>query len=72
MPQSTVPGLYAAGEVSGGVQGGNRLSGNSLSEILVFGSRAGVSAARHAAQTDRQPPNKEALDEETSRIQAAA
>ncbi len=68
--RTTVPGLFAAGEVSGGVQGGNRLSGNSLSEILVFGSRAGVSAARYAAQTDRQPPNKEALDEETSRIQA--
>jgi fumarate reductase (CoM/CoB) subunit A len=67
--QSTVPGLFAAGEVSGGVQGGNRLSGNSLSEILVFGSRAGVSAARYAAQTDRQTPDKEAVSEEAARIQ---
>jgi fumarate reductase (CoM/CoB) subunit A len=67
--QSTVPGLFAAGEVSGGVQGGNRLSGNSLSEILVFGSRAGVSAARYAAHTDRQAPEKDMVAEEAARIQ---
>jgi len=67
--QTTVSGLFAAGEVSGGVQGGNRLSGNSLSEILVFGSRAGASAARYAAQTDRQTPGKAAVDEETARVQ---
>lgn len=67
--QSTVPGLFAAGEVSGGVQGGNRLSGNSLSEILVFGSRAGVSAARYADQTDRRTPDKEQVAEETARLE---
>jgi len=67
--QTTIPGLYAAGEVSGGVQGGNRLSGNSLSEILVFGSRAGASAARYAAETDRQTANKETVAAEAERIQ---
>jgi succinate dehydrogenase / fumarate reductase, flavoprotein subunit len=45
--QSRVPGLYAAGEVSGGMHGSNRLGGNSLSDLLVFGMRAGVSAAEY-------------------------
>jgi len=43
--QSRVPGLYAAGEVSGGMHGSNRLGGNSLSDLLVFGMRSGVAAA---------------------------
>ena len=42
-----VPGLFAAGEVSGGMHGSNRLGGNSLSDLLVFGRRAGQSAAQH-------------------------
>lgn len=66
---TTVPGLFAAGEVSGGVQGGNRLSGNSLSEILVFGSRAGVSASRYARQVVRQTADKDTVAEEAERIQ---
>ncbi len=45
---STVPGLYAAGETAGGMHGANRLGGNSLSDLLVFGRRAGLSAAQHA------------------------
>ncbi|MBS1248627.1 MAG: L-aspartate oxidase [Chloroflexi bacterium] len=52
---TSVPGLFAAGEVSGGVQGGNRLSGNSLAGILVFGARAGTSAARYAQEQPRIP-----------------
>ncbi|MDN3294556.1 fumarate reductase/succinate dehydrogenase flavoprotein subunit [Streptomyces ficellus] len=44
-----VPGLYAAGEVAGGMHGSNRLGGNSLSDLLVFGRRAGLSAAQYAA-----------------------
>ncbi|MCF3962141.1 fumarate reductase/succinate dehydrogenase flavoprotein subunit [Streptomyces fuscigenes] len=44
-----VPGLYAAGEVAGGMHGSNRLGGNSLSDLLVFGRRAGLYAARYAA-----------------------
>ena len=42
---STVAGLYAAGEVAGGLHGANRLGGNSLSDLLVFGRRAGLNAA---------------------------
>ncbi|WP_329122324.1 fumarate reductase/succinate dehydrogenase flavoprotein subunit [Streptomyces sp. NBC_01465] len=44
-----VPGLYAAGEVAGGMHGSNRLGGNSLSDLLVFGRRAGLHAATYAA-----------------------
>lgn len=45
---STLPGLFAAGEVAAGLHGANRLGGNSLSDLLVFGRRAGVAAAEHA------------------------
>jgi succinate dehydrogenase / fumarate reductase flavoprotein subunit len=43
--ESTVPGLFAVGEVGGGMHGANRLGGNSLSDLLVFGRRAGLHAA---------------------------
>jgi succinate dehydrogenase / fumarate reductase flavoprotein subunit len=49
--QSTVPGLFAAGEAAGGMHGSNRLGGNSLSDLLVFGKRAGEHAAKHARET---------------------
>ncbi|MHB1041319.1 MAG: FAD-binding protein [Eubacteriales bacterium] len=49
--RTDVPGLYAAGEVSGGVQGRNRLGGNSLLDIFVFGRRAGRAAADYARET---------------------
>ena len=45
--ESCVPGLFAAGEVSGGMHGSNRLGGNSLSDLLVFGRRAGLGAAEY-------------------------
>ena len=45
---SSVPGLFAAGECAAGINGANRLGGNSLSDLLVFGKRAGESAARYA------------------------
>jgi succinate dehydrogenase / fumarate reductase flavoprotein subunit len=45
---ATMPGLFAAGEVAGGMHGANRLGGNSLSDLLVFGRRAGLSAALYA------------------------
>jgi succinate dehydrogenase / fumarate reductase flavoprotein subunit len=48
---STVPGLFAAGEVAAGLHGANRLGGNSLSDLLVFGRRAGLVAAQHAKAT---------------------
>ena len=47
--ETPVPGLYAAGEVSGGVHGTNRLMGNSLLDVVVFGRRAGAAAATQAA-----------------------
>jgi succinate dehydrogenase / fumarate reductase flavoprotein subunit len=47
---STVPGLFAAGEVAGGMHGANRLGGNSLSDLLVFGRRAGMGAAEYAKE----------------------
>jgi succinate dehydrogenase / fumarate reductase flavoprotein subunit len=45
---ATVPGLFAAGEVAGGMHGSNRLGGNSLSDLIVFGRRAGLGAADFA------------------------
>jgi succinate dehydrogenase / fumarate reductase flavoprotein subunit len=52
---STVPGLFAAGECAGGMHGANRLGGNSLSDLLVFGARTGVGAAAHAAAVQADP-----------------
>ena len=46
--QASVPGLFAAGEAAAGLHGANRLGGNSLSDLLVFGRRAGLAAAEHA------------------------
>jgi succinate dehydrogenase / fumarate reductase flavoprotein subunit len=54
--ESTVPGLYAAGEVASGLHGANRLGGNSLSDLLVFGKRAGE-AAGAAAKSNPVTPN---------------
>jgi succinate dehydrogenase / fumarate reductase, flavoprotein subunit len=53
--ESTVPGLFAAGEVGGGMHGANRLGGNSLSDLLVFGRRAGLHAAEVAKQRGAPP-----------------
>jgi succinate dehydrogenase / fumarate reductase flavoprotein subunit len=61
--ESTVPGLFAAGEVSGGMHGANRLGGNSLSDLLVFGKRAGEFAARHAKGRSTMPSiNQDEVD----------
>jgi succinate dehydrogenase / fumarate reductase flavoprotein subunit len=49
--QTTLPGLFAAGECAAGLHGANRLGGNSLSDLLVFGRRAGLAAAKHAKET---------------------
>jgi succinate dehydrogenase flavoprotein subunit len=50
-----VPGLFAAGEVSGGMHGSNRLGGNSLSDLVVFGRRAGAGAAEYVAELTSRP-----------------
>ncbi|WP_175411880.1 fumarate reductase/succinate dehydrogenase flavoprotein subunit [Streptomyces sp. TRM64462] len=62
-----VPGLFAAGEVAGGMHGSNRLGGNSLSDLLVFGRRAGLYAAEYAAGLAAARP---AVDE--ARVDEAA
>ncbi|MFE6691669.1 fumarate reductase/succinate dehydrogenase flavoprotein subunit [Streptomyces sp. NPDC057743] len=54
-----VPGLFAAGEVAGGMHGSNRLGGNSLSDLLVFGRRAGLYAAEYVSALHRRPPAEE-------------
>ncbi|KUL37451.1 succinate dehydrogenase [Streptomyces sp. NRRL F-4489] len=51
-----VPGLFAAGEVAGGMHGSNRLGGNSLSDLLVFGRRAGLYAAEYVTGLRARPP----------------
>ncbi|HEY9713320.1 MAG TPA: FAD-binding protein, partial [Chroococcales cyanobacterium] len=53
--QSQVPGLFGAGEVSGGMHGANRLGGNSLSDLIVFGRRAGLGAAEYAKGLTDKP-----------------
>ena len=53
---SAVPGLYAVGECSGGMHGSNRLGGNSLSDLLVFGRRAGEAAASYSAALGEARP----------------
>ena len=45
---TAIPGLYAAGEVTGGVHGANRLGGTAVSDIIVFGRIAGAEAANYA------------------------
>src|SRR6201993_177360 len=52
---ASVPGLFAAGEVSGGMHGSNRLGGNSLSDLLVFGRRAGLGAAEYVSGLPARP-----------------
>ncbi|HEX4060956.1 MAG TPA: fumarate reductase/succinate dehydrogenase flavoprotein subunit [Streptosporangiaceae bacterium] len=52
---AAVPGLFAAGEVSGGMHGSNRLGGNSLSDLLVFGRRAGLGAADYLDELSSRP-----------------
>jgi succinate dehydrogenase / fumarate reductase flavoprotein subunit len=54
---STVPGLFAAGECAAGLHGANRLGGNSLSDLVVFGKRAGEHAARFARNQKSGEPN---------------
>ena len=59
---STVAGLYAAGEAAAGMHGANRLGGNSLSDLLVFGNLAGQAAATYASSSDRLPPVGEEVE----------
>jgi succinate dehydrogenase / fumarate reductase flavoprotein subunit len=69
---STVPGLFAAGEVAGGMHGSNRLGGNSLSDLLVFGRRAGQYAAEYAAGLAGNHPPVADTDVEAAAHEALA
>jgi succinate dehydrogenase / fumarate reductase flavoprotein subunit len=59
---SSVPGLFAAGECAAGINGANRLGGNSLSDLLVFGKRAGEFAAKYARSTGGGAIQAEQID----------
>jgi fumarate reductase (CoM/CoB) subunit A len=65
--ETSVEGLYAAGEVTGGVHGANRMGGNALTDIIVFGARAGEYAAEYARRADRIGPEITAIKDEYER-----
>jgi len=65
-----VPGLFAAGEVAGGMHGSNRLGGNSLTDLLVFGRRAGVGAVDYVKKNGANPVSQAAITAAASKIQA--
>jgi succinate dehydrogenase flavoprotein subunit len=67
---STVPGLFAAGECAAGLHGANRLGGNSLSDLLVFGKRAGAFAARFAKERSFGRVDPEGVDFQVRRALA--
>jgi succinate dehydrogenase / fumarate reductase, flavoprotein subunit len=61
--EATLPGLFAAGEAAAGLHGANRLGGNSLSDLLVFGRRAGAAAAQHAKEVAAPKLNSAQIDQ---------
>ncbi|MEU1080075.1 fumarate reductase/succinate dehydrogenase flavoprotein subunit [Streptomyces sp. NPDC005908] len=65
-----VPGLFAAGEVAGGMHGSNRLGGNSLSDLLVFGRRAGWHAAEYASAAGSARPRVDDAEVDTAAAEA--
>jgi succinate dehydrogenase / fumarate reductase, flavoprotein subunit len=69
---SIVPGLFAAGEVSGGMHGSNRLGGNSLSDLLVFGRRAGTGAVEYLDSLGDARPKASDAELEAARAEALA
>jgi succinate dehydrogenase flavoprotein subunit len=69
---SVVPGLFAAGEVSGGMHGSNRLGGNSLSDLLVFGQRAGRGAAAYLDSLGGDHPKASDADLAAAQAEALA
>jgi succinate dehydrogenase / fumarate reductase flavoprotein subunit len=64
-----VPGLFATGEASGGMNGANRLGGNSLGDLLVFGRRAGIGAAEVAAKAEAVSLPAEAVEQAQGQIE---
>jgi succinate dehydrogenase / fumarate reductase flavoprotein subunit len=70
--QSSIKGLYAAGEVAGGMHGSNRLGGNSLSDLLVFGRRAGAGAAMYVESLGENRPKISEADVDAAAAEALA
>jgi succinate dehydrogenase / fumarate reductase flavoprotein subunit len=70
--ESVVPGLFAAGEVSGGMHGSNRLGGNSLSDLLVFGRRAGMGAVEYLDSLGDTRPRASDAELDAARAEALA
>jgi len=68
--RATVPGLFVAGEAAAGLHGANRLGGNSLSDLLVFGRRAGLAAAEHARRSGPLKVDVQQIDEATRELLA--
>jgi len=68
--QATVPGLFAAGEAAAGLHGANRLGGNSLSDLIVFGRRAGLAAAQHAKKTSAPTLDGSQIDQAAREVLA--
>jgi len=66
--RTSVPGLFAAGEVTGGVDGANRLGGNAITEIIVFGKRAGDSAAQYADTAAEARADAQAVGSEKATV----
>jgi len=67
--ETTVPGMFAAGEVTGGVHGGNRLGGNALADTQVFGKLAGENAAQYAKKNPTLPVDKKQIEREVRSAQ---
>ena len=65
-----VPGLFAAGEVAGGMHGSNRLGGNSLTDLLVFGRRAGIGAVEYVKRSDKNTVSEAVIKATAEKIQA--
>ena len=65
-----VPGLFAAGEVAGGMHGSNRLGGNSLSDLLVFGRRAGMGASEYVKKSGANPVSESSIKAAAEKIEA--
>ncbi|MGO4214252.1 FAD-binding protein, partial [Terriglobus sp. YAF25] len=68
--QTSIPGLFAAGEAAAGLHGANRLGGNSLSDLLVFGRRAGLAAAEHARRSETLTIDSSHIEESVQQMLA--
>jgi len=68
--QASIPGLFAAGEAAVGLHGANRLGGNSLSDLLVFGRRAGLAAAEHAKGSELPAIDSSQIEEAAQQMLA--